>query len=164
MRDLETITTALTAAETGHLVLATLHTPDTTQTVDRIMGVFPAAPAGAGARCQFANSLQAAMAQKLLPMASGKGRALACEILVASMAVRSIITRGAYTNCIRSSRPADASGMQTMDAALLDLYLKGEITYDAALSNATHPEFFEKRAAAAPPTQGNGAPEHRNAF
>lgn len=145
MRDLETMQTALTAAETGHLVLATLHTPDTSQTVDRIVGVFPAYQQDQ-VRLQFANTLQAAIAQKLLPRANGPGRALACEILVATMAVRGIIREGGTQKLYSILQTGINQSMQTMDAALLDLYLRGEITYDVALSNATHQNFIESRS------------------
>ena len=90
MRDLETIETALIAAETGHLVMATLHTPDSVQTIQRIYSVFPPAQQNA-IIVQLANSLQAIVAQKLLPRADGSGRILACEICIATAAVRNII-------------------------------------------------------------------------
>lgn len=159
MRDLDTIQTAITAAETGHLVLATLHTPDTTQTVDRIIGVFPAHQQDQ-VRLQFANSLQMAVSQKLLPTASERGRALACEILVATMAVRSVIREGHVHKLYSIIQTGQAHRMQTMDAALLGLYMKGEITYDTALNHAAHPEFIEKRSGRTSQdeaVEGNGA-------
>ena len=97
MRDLETIETAMTAAETGHLVLATLHTPDTVQTIQRIYSVFPANQQNA-IIIQMASTLQAAIAQKLLPRADGQGRVLACEVLVTTPAIRNHIReRKEYT-------------------------------------------------------------------
>jgi twitching motility protein PilT len=93
MRDLETIATALTDAETGHLVLATLHTPDAVQTVQRILGDFPADQQN-NIVYQVSNSLQAIIAQQLLPRADGKGQVLACEICIATAAIRKLIRDG----------------------------------------------------------------------
>jgi len=145
MRDLETMSTALTAAETGHLVMATLHTPDATQSIERIISVFPPYQQEQ-VRFQCASTLKAVVAQKLLPTAGGSGRALACEILNVTTAVRSIIREGATYKLYSVLQTGQNSQMQTMDAALLDLYLKGEITYDTAISNATHPNFIEGRS------------------
>ncbi len=144
MRDLETMRTALTAAETGHLVLATLHTPDATQTIERIISVFPAYQQEQ-VRYQCANTLKAVVAQKLLPRAGGPGRVLACEILNVNTAARSIIREGATHKLYSVLQTGLNQSMNTMDAALLDLYLKGDITYDTALNNATHPSFIEHR-------------------
>ena len=147
MRDLETMQTCLTAAETGHLVLATLHTPDASLTVERIIGVFPAHQQEQ-IRFQCASTLQSVIAQKLLPTATGQGRLMACEVLVATTAVRSVIREGATHKLYSIIQTSIANNMQTMDAALLELYMKGLITYDVALSNATHPNFIETRAGA----------------
>lgn len=144
MRDLETIATALTAAETGHLVLATLHTPDAVQTIQRIYGAFPAEQQN-HIMYQLSNSLQAIIAQNLLPRADGKGLVLACEVCVATPAIRKIIREGEahlMTNEIQMGRKYQ---MQTMDAALLELYQRGEITYDAALSCARDPHLFRNK-------------------
>jgi len=154
MRELETMQTALNAAETGHLVLATLHTPDATQTVERVISVFPPHQQEQ-VRFQFANTLQAAVAQKLLPRAVGPGRALACEILVATTAVRSIIRSGETHKLYSVIQTGQVHKMQTMDQALLDLYYKGEITYDTALNNATHPNFIESRSGTPPQPNHN---------
>jgi twitching motility protein PilT len=145
MRDLETMSTALTAAETGHLVLATLHTSDTVQTVERVVGVFPVYQQNY-VQVQFANTLQAAIAQKLLPVASGKGRVLATEVLVATTAVRHVIREGEHHQLYTILQTGTSQNMHTMDASLLDLYQKGLITYDVALNNARHPDFIESRA------------------
>jgi len=141
MRDLETIETALTAAETGHLVLATLHTPDTVQTIQRIYSVFPANQQNA-VIIQLASTLQAAIAQKLLPRADGKARVLACEVLVATPAGRNHIRERKEHNLYSEMQVGRKHHMQTMDSALLELYQKGEITYDIALSHAREPSFL----------------------
>ena len=146
MRDPETMAVALTAAETGHLVLATLHTPDAVQTVQRIYGVFPSEQQNS-IRYQLANSLQAVFAQNLLPRADGKGQILATEILVASMAVRKHIRDGNPHLLMNEIQMGKKMQMATMDASLLELYQRGEITYDVALSAAKSPEAFKKRNA-----------------
>ena len=151
MRDLQTTSTALTAAETGHLVLATLHTPDATQTVERIISVFPAHQQEQ-VRLQCASTLKAAIAQKLLPCATGQGRVLACEVLTATTAVRAVIREGATHKLYSIIQTGLTNNMQTMDSSLLDLYLQGEITYDVALSNAAHPSFIEGRSGRLPAT------------
>jgi twitching motility protein PilT len=144
MRDLETIETALIAAETGHLVLATLHTPDTVQTIQRISSVFPADQQNAVV-IQLAAVLQAAVAQKLLPQADGRGRVLACEVLIATPPVRHHIRERKDYNLYSEMQTGSRFQMQTMDSALLDLYQKGEITYDIALSHAREPENMRHR-------------------
>ena len=141
MRDLETIETALTAAETGHLVLATLHTPDTVQTIQRIYSVFPANQQNA-IIIQLASTLQAAIAQKLLPRADGNGRVLACEVLVATPAIRNHIRERKEHVLYSEMQTGRKMQMQAMDLALLELYQKGEITYDVALSHAREPAFI----------------------
>jgi twitching motility protein PilT len=144
MRDLETIETALTAAETGHLVLATLHTPDSVQTVQRIYSVFSAEHQNAIV-VQLASSLQAVIAQKLLPRADGNGRVLACEVLVATPAVRSHIRERKEHMCYNEMQMGRKHQMQTMDSALVDLYQRGEISYDMAISHAREPGAFRQR-------------------
>jgi len=139
MRDLETISTALVAAETGHLVLATLHTPDAAGSVDRIIGVF-SVQQREQIRMQLANTLQAVIAQKLLPRASGKGRTLACEILTTTTAVRSHIREGDVFKLYSIMQTGQGRGMQTMDAALFEQYQRGIITYETAVENAAYPE------------------------
>src|SRR5262245_23384809 len=129
MRDLETIATALTAAETGHLVLATLHTPDAVQTIQRIYGVFPADQQN-HIQYQLANSLQAILAQNLLPRADGRGRILATEVCIATSAARNHIRAGTPHLLHNEMQLGRRYQMQTMDAVLVDLYQRGEITYD----------------------------------
>ncbi len=144
MRDLETIETALTAAETGHLVLATLHTPDAVQTVQRIYTVFPIGQQNSIV-VQLANSLQAILAHKLVPRADGSGRVLACEVCIATPAVRNTIRERNVHQLYSQIQTSGKLQMQTMDAVLLRLYQKGEISYDAALSNAREPDFIRQR-------------------
>ncbi len=145
MRDLDTIATALTAAETGHLVIATLHTPDAAQTIQRIFSVF--APEQQNhIMFQLSNSLQAIIAQNLLPRADGKGLVLACEICIATPAIRSRIREGDTHMLLSEIQTGRKYQMQTMDASLLELYNKGEITYDIALSAAKDPNLIKHKA------------------
>jgi twitching motility protein PilT len=144
MRDLETMATALTAAETGHLVMATLHTPDAVQTIQRIFGAFPAAQQN-HILYQLSNSLQAIIAQNLLPRADGKGEILACEICVATPAIRKMIRDGEAHLMVNEIQTGKKYQMQSMDMALTELYQKGEITYDTAMSCARDPNQFRKR-------------------
>ena len=149
MRDLETIETALIAAETGHLVFATLHTPDSVQTVQRIYSVFPAEQQNA-ITVQLANSLQAVVAQKLLPRADGKGRVLACEVCIATLAVRNRIRDRDVHLLYNEMQTGRKYQMQTMDSALMDLYQRGEISYDTAVSNAREPDFIRHKIGGKP--------------
>jgi twitching motility protein PilT len=141
MRDLETIETALIAAETGHLVIATLHTPDSVQTIQRIYSVFPSSQQNA-ITVQLANSLQAIVAQKLLPHASGQGRVLACEVCIATHAVRNHIRDHEVHQLYSEMQMGRKHKMQTMDMVLLELYQRGEISYDMAVSNARESDFI----------------------
>jgi twitching motility protein PilT len=132
MRDLETIQTALTAAETGHLVFATLHTQDAPQTIDRIIDVFPPFQQQQ-VRVQLAVTLQGVLTQQLLPTPDGMGRVAAAEILVATPAVQNLI-REAKVHQIYSTMQAGAKyGMQTMDQALTSMVKGGRITYETAV-------------------------------
>ena len=141
MRDLETIQTALTAAETGHLVLATLHTPDASQTIDRIIDVFPAHQQEQ-VRLQLAQCIQAIMSQQLLPMAGDTGRILATEVLIATPAVRQII-RGKKTEQIMTVlQTSTEGGMMSMDKSLKMLYQQGLISYSEAINKCKFPENF----------------------
>ena len=142
MRDLETIQTALTAAETGHLVLATIHTPDVVQTIDRIVDVFPPHQQEQ-VRQQFANAIQGIIAQQLLPMAGGKGRVVAAEILVATMALRKILRSGKNEQITTSIQTGTEQGMVTMDKSLRQLYQRGLISHDVAVAKARFPDSFD---------------------
>src|SRR5438445_12056584 len=139
MRDFEAISTALTAAETGHLVLATMHSPNVSHAMERIVGVFE----GSAQRqivLQLSNALQGIIAQDLLPAADRTRRVLAYEMVVANGAVRNLIRENQahqLENCIQTGRK---EGMVLMDNCLYDLYCKCLITYDTALSRARHPE------------------------
>lgn len=143
MRDLETIQVALTAAETGHLVFATLHTQDAAQTIDRIIDVFPAGQQGQ-IRTQLATALQGVVCQSLLRRADGPGRAVAVEVLVATPAVRNLIREG-KTHQIYTAMQAGASlGMQTMDQHLAELVRNGVVSYEAALELAHAVDEFKR--------------------
>jgi twitching motility protein PilT len=144
MRDLDTIATALTAAETGHLVMATLHTPDAVQTIQRIYSVFPPEQQN-NIKQQLANALQAIVAQNLLPRADGKGMVLACEICMATAAVRKHIREGESHMLFNEMQTGRKYNMQTMDDSLLGLYQRGEITYEIALTNAREPNSIRHR-------------------
>ena len=143
MRDHEAISTALTAAETGHLVLATLHSPNVAHALERIVGVYE----GNAQRqivLQLANALQGIIAQDLLPSSDRSRRVLAYEMLVATPAIRNIIRESSLhqiDNCIQMG---GKDGMALMDACLYELYCRCQITYDVALSRAKHPERFSK--------------------
>ena len=143
MRSLETIETALTAAETGHLVFATLHTPDTVQTIQRIQMAFPSAQANM-INLQLANSLQAIISQRLLPRADGKGRVLAYEVSIVNYSIRNKIReRNAhqiYSDILLGSR----NKMRLMDDTLRELYERGDITYDMAVGNARDPKLITR--------------------
>jgi twitching motility protein PilT len=135
MRDLETIQTGLTAAETGHLVLCTLHTQDAPQTIDRIIDVFPTAQQQQ-VRVQLASTLQGVVTQTLVPTIDGAGRAVATEVMVATPAVRNLI-REAKIHQIYSSMQAGAKfGMHTMDSSLADLVRKNVVSMQEAEDRA----------------------------
>lgn len=138
MRDLETMASALTAAETGHLVLSTLHTNDAVSAVNRILDVFPPHQQGQ-VRAQLALSLVAVIAQKLIPRADGSGLVLACEVLVNNSAVANLIreqkTHQLYTILETHAR----DGMCTMDASIRDLYLRGAISREDARARMRNP-------------------------
>ena len=138
MRDLETVGTALIAAETGHLVMATAHTPNAAQTVERIISVFPAEQQNQ-VIAQMASSLQGIVAQVLLPKAREKGRLLATEILLANNAVRSVIRENALHKLEATMETGKNSGMRTMDTCLRDLYHRGLVTYEVAAPHARDP-------------------------
>jgi twitching motility protein PilT len=142
MRDLETISTALTAAETGHLVLATLHTPDAPQTVERIIDVFPSHQQQQ-VKLQLADSLQGVVSQLLLPHASGKGRVLATEIMIGTAGVRNLIREQEIQQIPTLMQTGSQYGMKTMDKSLKELVQKGIISLDLAMSKVKNPEEFK---------------------
>ncbi|MBU4556692.1 MAG: type IV pilus twitching motility protein PilT [Actinobacteria bacterium] len=138
MRDLETVAAALTAAETGHLVFATLHTQDASQTVDRIIDVFPPSQQ-AQIRVQLAGTLQGVVSQQLLPAADGRSRAVACEVLIPTPAIRNLIREGKAHQLMTAMQTGTQYGMVTMDASLADMYKQGIITLDTAMQRAVDP-------------------------
>ncbi len=138
MRDLETISTALTAAETGHLVLATLHTQDAPQTIDRIIDVFPPYQQQ-HVRVMLSVALQGVVAQQLLPTADGSGRVAAVEVLIPTPAVRNLIREGKTHQIYSAIQTGGEYGMQTMDAALAELVHSGRIARDVAKRRASMP-------------------------
>ena len=145
MRDLETISVALTAAETGHLVFATLHTQDAAQTIDRIIDVFPPHQQQQ-VRVQLAGALQGIVCQTLVKTPDGRGRVVAAEVLCVTPAIRNLIREG-KTHQIYSTIQAGARhGMVTMDQTLAELVKKGRITYDAGLEKCHHVEDFNRLA------------------
>ena len=139
MRDLETIGTALTAAETGHLVFATLHTQDAPQTIDRIIDVFPPEQQQQ-IRVQLSVALQGVVTQALLPTADGAGRIAACEVLIPTAAVRNLIREGKTHQIMSVMQTGSQSGMQTMDAALATLVRQGKISQKLAEQRSSHPD------------------------
>jgi len=139
MRDLETISTALTAAETGHLVFATVHTQDAPSTVDRLIDVFPAAQQ-AQIRVQIAGTLQGVVTQTLLPTADGQGRVAACEVLIPDDAVRNLIRQAKIEQVYSVMQTSGKKGMQTMEQALCELVVRGAVTEEVAVGRASRPE------------------------
>jgi twitching motility protein PilT len=139
MRDLETIATALTAAETGHLVFATLHTQDAPQTVDRIIDVFPAHQQQQ-IRVQLATSLQGVVTQQLVPVVGDGGRTVATEVLVATPAVRNLIREGKVHQIYSAMQAGGRFGMRSMDQSLAELVRAGRVALDVAIERAANPE------------------------
>jgi twitching motility protein PilT len=139
MRDLETIGTALTAAETGHLVFATLHTQDAPQTVDRVIDVFPAHQQQQ-IRVQLATSLQGVVTQQLVPVVGGQGRTVAAEVMVVTPAIRNLIREGKVHQIYSAMQSGARFGMVSMDQSLAELVRSGKITFDVALERAANAE------------------------
>src|SRR5713101_1717128 len=146
MRDLETITTALLAAETGHLVLSTLHTLDATETIQRIIAVFPP-PEQKQIRLQLAGTLKAVVSQRLVRKAANLGRVPAVEIMISTGYIRDCIINPDKTRLIRDAIAAGTSqyGMQTFDQSLYDLYSRSLITYDEAMMRASNADELKLR-------------------
>jgi twitching motility protein PilT len=139
MRDLETISTAITAAETGHLVFATLHTQDAPSTIDRLIDVFPAAQQEQ-IRVQLAATIQGIVTQTLVPTVDGKGRVAALEILLPDDAVRNLIRQAKVEQIYSVMQTNTGRGMQTLEQALVDLVTRGTITQEVALSRSSRPD------------------------
>ncbi|MGE5205522.1 MAG: type IV pilus twitching motility protein PilT [Chlamydiota bacterium] len=147
MRDLETIATALHAAETGHMVFSTLHTLDAVETINRIISVFPP-PEQKQIRTQLAATVRAVVSQRLVRRADSEGRVPAVEVMIATAYVRECILMPEKTRMIREAIAAGTSqyGMQTFDQSLWDLCQQNLITYDTALENASNADDFKLRA------------------
>jgi twitching motility protein PilT len=143
LRDLETISVALTAAETGHLVLGTLHTQDAAQTIDRVIDVFPPHQQQQ-IRVMLAGALQGVVCQTLVKTADGRGRVVASEVMIATPAVRNLIREG-KTHQIYSAMQAGAvHGMVTLDQSLAELVRRGQVTYEQGLEKCHHVEDFNR--------------------
>jgi len=138
MRDIETIQTALTAAETGHLVFATLHTQDAPQTIDRIIDVFPPHQQQQ-IRMQLAGTLQAIVSQQLIPTRDGQGRVAACEVMITTPGICNMIREAKTHQIYNAMQTGQKFGMQTMDQNLSELFRLGKISFDMALSQAIDP-------------------------
>jgi twitching motility protein PilT len=153
MRDLETISTAITAAETGHLVFATLHTQDAPSTIDRLIDVFPAAQQEQ-IRVQLAATIQGIVTQTLLPTVDGKGRVAALEILLPDDAVRNLIRQAKVEQIYSVMQTNTGRGMQTLEQALVDLVTRGIITQEVAMSRSSRPDqllgLFQRNGLATP--------------
>ncbi len=146
MRDFETIETALTAAETGHLVMSTLHTLDATETINRIISVFPPYQQKQ-VRLQLSTVLKAVISQRLVPRADGKGRVPALEVLVSTGLIRELISDKERTKEIPDAinKGYTTYGMQSFDQSLMQLVKEGLVTYEEALKNVSNPDDFALR-------------------
>jgi twitching motility protein PilT len=143
MRDLETIGTAITAAETGHLVFATLHTQDAPQTIDRIIDVFPPHQQQQ-VRVQLSTTLQGVVTQQLIPTADGLGRAVACEVMIATPAIRNLIREGKTHQIYSAMQAGGRFGMQTMDMSLAAHVKAGRVTQGMAFERCHDPEELQR--------------------
>ncbi len=144
MRDFETISVAITAAETGHLVLSTLHTIGAASTVDRVIDVFPPHQQQQ-IRVQFANVLEAVISQQLITTADGKGRVAAFEVLHSNHAVRNLIREGKSHQLMSVMQTNRKMGMMVMDEAIQQLYIAGKISRDMAIQFAVDPDAMEQK-------------------
>ena len=146
MRDLETIKLAITCAETGHLVMGTLHTNSAAESVDRMIDVFPAQEQEQ-IRVQLSNNLLAIASQQLLPRAGQRGRIAAIEVMVATSAIRNLVRENKAHQITSIIQTSAGEGMQTMDQALRDLYQQSLITYEVGLQRSQNPKEYEKLCA-----------------
>ena len=169
MRDQETIDTAMKAAETGHLLLSSLHTPDTATTIARVVSTFPPEEQAA-VRVRLADSLHAVVSQRLLPRKDGRGRAAALEVMIVTAAIRDLIVDPERTAEIRDyiADGREQYGMQTVDQHLMDLVADDVVEFATAMANATNPSDFETqmktmrrraRPAPAPPKDRQSEPK-----
>ena len=157
MRDLETISAAVTAAETGHLVLATLHTIDAPKAIDRIVDAFPANQQ-AQIIAQLANALQAIIAQRLLPTADGKGRVVCTEVMVMNDGIRALIRDRKFQQILSMVEIGSRDGMITFDESVSNLYATGRITYQEAVLNARDPQRIREMAPLPAPDEPQAPP------
>lgn len=155
MRDIDTIAGTLIAAETGHLVFSTLHTSDASQTVDRIVDIFPPHQQQQ-TRIQLASVLDAVFSQQLIPHASGVGRVPAIEILIATPAVRSLIREGKTHQIYNSIQTGSKFGMRTMEQALFELWQSKQVTEDDVLNHSIHPEELKRMIESAASNSSSG--------
>ena len=159
MRDLETISTAITAAETGHLVFATLHTQDAPSTIDRLIDVFPAAQQEQ-IRVQLAATIQGIVTQTLLPTVDGKGPVAALEILLPDDAVRNLIRQAKVEQIYSVMQTNTGRGMQTLEQALVDLVTRGIVTQEVAMARSSRPDqllgLFQRNGLATPDPAAGG--------
>ena len=157
MRDLETMSNAIRAAETGHLVFATLHTNSAASTVDRVVDSFPASQQEQ-IRLMLSNSLEAVLCQQLLPRAGMPGRVCCMEIMIATPAIRNLIREAKSHQITSIIQTSGNVGMQTMDQHLRDLYQRGVITYDDAMNRAMNQEELKNMITSAAGAAGGPAP------
>lgn len=157
MRDVDTISLAVTAAETGHLVFGTLHTNSAAESVDRMIDVFPPGQQEQ-IRVQLSNNLVAIISQQLLPHASGKGRVPANEVMIASSAIRNLIREGKSHQITSMIQTSANMGMFTMDQCLRDLYLKGWVTLDEIMARCGNVEELKKMLATSQGAATGNAP------
>ena len=143
MRDLETISLALTAAETGHLVLSTLHTSSAVKAIDRIIDIYPTGQKDQ-IRSMLSESLEAVIAQKLLPTKDGKGRVPACEVMIATTAIRNLIREDRIFQISSVIQSGGVEGMQTLDQDLQRLVTQGKIERKVAMDIADNPKLFKQ--------------------
>lgn len=143
MRDLETISLALTAAETGHLVLSTLHTSSAVKSIDRIIDIYPSGQKDQ-IRSMLSESLEAVISQKLLPTKDGKGRVPACEVMISSTAIRNLIREDRVFQITSVIQSGGVEGMQTLDQDLQRLVTQGKIERKVAMDIADNPKLFKQ--------------------
>lgn len=159
MRDMETIQLAITAAETGHLVFATLHTNNAAESMDRMIDVFPPGQQEQ-IRVQLSNNIQAVVSQQLLPRAGAPGRVPAIEVMIASPAIRNLIRENKTHQIPSMIQTSAAHGMMAMDQSLRDLYLKGFVTLEDVMTRAVNIEELKKMINT-PSTGATGGPPRR---
>jgi twitching motility protein PilT len=155
LRDLETTALAISAAETGHLVLGTLHTNSAAKTIDRIIDIFPANEQ-AQVRTMLSESIEGIVAQSLLPSKDGKGRVAALEILVGVPALRNLIREDKTAQILSVIQTGAQHGMQSLDQSLRDLVMQGRLSREEAMRRSSNPKLFESAGAGPVGTTGNG--------